>query len=406
MPAFYYQAYTSKGRFETGAIEAPSRSEAVDQLRRRGILPVRVEAAGNPRSLFGRLSTLREGRLSLADHARVSREISTLINAGLPIDEALKVMLHHQPTWRLRAFTQRLLESVSSGTSLSGAFEQNARGAPSYITSLIEAGEARGSLGPALADLANMLAKRADIEARVKSALTYPSLLAATAFIAIFLIVGTLVPAVLPLFEDTGAEPPATLIWSQYVVTALETSWPFSLSVIAVLLLLLPRLLRSEQTKRMLERWALRLPLVGGILINTNVAIVARTLATLLRNGVMVVPALAITAKAVPLRQLSNALNYAADRVREGRRLGDIVTGAEGFPILLARFIAIGEEASKLDEMLLHLAEISDRNAERDTDKLLTLLPPILMVVIGLIVGALILSVMQAIFSVNNLAFQ
>lgn len=406
MARFRYQAYTSAGEIETGAIDAASASDAAKLLSDRGLLPFETEPAfgDTPDTLWiGRRSARR---LSLSELAHFARELSVLLGAGLPLDQALRVMVEQASHPHLRGLLRGLFDGVTAGMSLSTAFEQHAGSAPAYVANLMRAGEARGNLAVTLADLASFMRKRADIEARVRSAFTYPLILAATAFAVVLVIVLLLIPALLPLFAETGAEPPLTLVMAQNLQVFISTSWPALLIALFLAGLLLRSLLRREAVRVVLDRFILRLPLIGRVTAKTNVALLARTLGTLVRNGVGLVPALTMTAAAVPSRSFAAALRTASDGVREGRRLAAILDATPPIPKLMVRFVAIGEEASKLDEMLLHLADMTDGDAQTEIDKLMTLLTPALTIAIGVAIGGVMMSVMHAILSVNQLALQ
>lgn len=404
MPAFHYQAYTTAGQTVAGTVEAPSEPEAIQILNARGLLPFKTEIERKSRTPNrGGLRKLLTKRMQLADYARVARELSVLLNSGIPLDHALRLLVDQAASSQLSDFANGLLESVTAGASLSEAIAQKASDAPAYITSLIRAGETRGNLGPALTDLADFLYKRAENRARIQSALTYPLVLSVTALGAVTLIIAFLVPAIMPLFEDSGVEPPRALLLALHIGEYASERW-LTLAIATLLTVVaFTRLMRRERIQLAVDRMILRLPITGAMVSKANTALLAKTLGTLLRNGVALVPALRLTASVVPNRPFSMALVSAAERVREGHRLAAAVSHSPDLPQLLSRFIAIGEEASKLDEMMLHLADISQNDAERHFNRFMTLLPPLLTIVIGVLVGALILSVMQAILSVNQL---
>ena len=405
MPTFHYQAYTAEGELVSGAIEAASQSDATRALNDQGLLPFKTDQVDPGRGVLRALLEALSSRLSLDDYAEVTRQLSVLLIAGLPLDQALRVMTDQAGSRsQTGTLVRLLLESVTAGVALSDAIEQHASGAPNYLANLIRAGEARGSLGPTLAEVANFLQKRADIRARIRSGLTYPLVLVGTALAAGALIITVLVPAILPLFSNTGMQPPVALIIADRVGGVLSTWWPAIVVFMALVTPLSLPLFRRERTRHAIDRLSLYLPFVGVVVRLTNVGLLARTLGTLLRNGVALVPALTITASVVQCRPFAIALKNAADGVREGRRLSGIISEAPDMPMLLVRFITIGEEASKLDEMLLHLADISDVDSQRQVDKLMAVIPSLVTIVIGVMVGGLIVSVMQAILSVNQLA--
>jgi general secretion pathway protein F len=406
MARFRYQAYTSAGEIEAGAIDAPSASDAARLLVDRGLLPFQTEPAFSDAPRASWIGQRFGRRISLAELAHFARELSVLLGAGLPLDQALRVMVEQASLPHLSRLLRDVLDGVTAGLSLSTAFEQHVGSAPAYVANLVRAGEARGNLAVTLADLASFMKKRADVEARVRSAFTYPLILAATAFAVVLVIVLFLIPALLPLFAETGAEPPLTLVLAQNLQAFISTFWPVLMVGLVLVGLLLRNLLRREAVRVVLDRFILRLPLIGRVTAKTNVALLARTLGTLVRNGVGLVPALTMTAAAVPSRSFAAALRTAADGVREGRRLAATLDATPPIPKLMVRFVALGEEASKLDDMLLHLADMTDGDAQTEIDKLMTLLTPALTIAIGVAIGSVMMSVMHAILSVNQLALQ
>jgi general secretion pathway protein F len=239
---------------------------------------------------------------------------------------------------------------------------------------------------------------------RIRSALTYPLILAVTACAVVAVIVLYLIPALLPLFAEAGTDPPAALALAERVQLLLAAHWPVFLGSVAVAGVLLRNLLRRERMRVLFDQAILRVPLIGEIVAQSNVGLLARTLGSLLRNGVPVVSALTMTAAALPNRAFAAAIRAAAEGVREGRRLATMIDAAPCMPKLLVRFVAIGEEASKLDDMLLHLAEMMEEDAQRHIDRFMTLLTPVLTIAIGVAIGGVMVSVMQAILSVNRLA--
>ena len=406
MPLYRYQAYAATGSLETGTLEAASARDAARALAERGLLPFETVLVDRPPSRRTRLASLQLGLPTLGDYADIMRELGVLVQAGLPLDHALSVVTDQASRPSVQKLIQELHRTVTGGALLSAALEEHAITAPAYVAPLVRAGEARGSLGPTLAELARFLRARVEVDARVRSALTYPLVLAATAVAAVLVIMMFLVPALLPLFTESGIEPPFTLYALHAASLFVASAWPALLAMVLGVGFGVRSLLRHPEAGRALSALVLRLPVVGSISRATNVAILGRTLGTLLRHGVALVPALTMTAAALPNRLFAAALYRAAEGVREGRRLGPLLNEALVVPRIAVRFITIGEEASKLDDMLLHLGDVAETDAQRAVERAMTLLTPALTITIGLFVGGLILSVMNAILSVNQLALR
>ena len=245
-----------------------------------------------------------------------------------------------------------------------------------------------------------------EVQGKIRSALVYPAVLCVTALGAIAIIITVLVPALMPLFADSGAIPPLLLRLGHNVGQGLGAyGYLFGILLIAATLAL-RFFLRRPAVRRSAEQVALSLPGIGPLMIRTSTALFARTLGTLLGNGVSLLPALSIAASVVPSQTLAAAIMRAAERVQEGSRLADALAETGRFSDFALRFVAIGEEASRLDRMLLHLAELSDKEAQRSIDRAMMLMSPLLTITIGGLIGSLFVSVVQALLSVNQLALQ
>jgi general secretion pathway protein F len=407
MPNFAYAAYTPAGEHVEGVVEADTAARAADLLHQRGILAYRTvevsaQAGRTARSFHKRKPSV----LSLQDFADFSRQLSTLLGAELPLDQCLKLVSSQAGRTRVGAFADRLATSVISGKSLSATIETEAPEAPSFMAPLIRAGEARGTLTPCLVDLARILERRVEIRSRLRSALVYPAILMVVALLTVVLVVSVLVPTLMPLFRDTGATPPLALELADGVSRFLTEQWHIALTGAAAFAGLAMWTWRRPAVRTLIDRGLARLPGLGVLLARSNVAMIARTLGTLLRNGVPLVSALALTTSVATNQRFGRALAATTEAVRGGSRLAAALEGTGVFPELAIRFVTIGEEASRLDDLLLHLADVADQENHRQIEAMLTLLTPLITLVVGVMIGGLILSVMQAVLSVNEVALQ
>jgi general secretion pathway protein F len=407
MPTFSYAAYTLDGRHVDGRIEAASAAIAAELLHKRGLLSYRtteVSGAASGLAIPGRLA--RPLKFSERDYASFTRQLATLLQADLPLDQCLRLVAGQSAGTRVGAMAERLQARVVAGQSLSHAIDTELPNAPVFVAPLVRAGEARGTLTPCLMDLARILERRLAVQQRFRSALVYPAVLLFVALLTVALVMGVLVPTLLPLFTDTGVEPPWVLRNADLLAKFLTQQWPLVLALAAAAVWALRIVWRQPSVRGIVGGAFLRLPVVGALMAKVNVAAMARSLGTLLRNGVPLIGALSLTASVVPTLKFRQALEDATQAVKEGSRLAAAMQRTEAYPELALRFVGIGEEASKLDDMLMHLAEITDGEIERQVETLLTLLTPTITLVLGGMVGGLILSVMQAILSVNAIALQ
>jgi general secretion pathway protein F len=408
MPRFSYTAYDDRGVRAAGVIEAETRDAAVEALFRQGRYPLDLVEGGRiptPR-WWEREILLSSGSLGRG-MALLTRELATLVKADLPVDEALRIA-HVQPLMpaRVRQTIARVLGRVLEGASLSEAFQAEGRAFPAYYVHVVRAGEAAGTLGPTLDELAGFLERSAEFRARVGLALLYPAMLVVAAAAAVAVIMTVLIPTIAPLFTDAGVEPPLIIGFLLGLQGALASHWLLALSAMTATALGLLVVSRSAGWRLWRDRQLLRLPLVAGLVENGQTAIMTRTLATLLRNGVPMLQALQIAGDVLSNRAMAAALRECAGEVKEGATLSGAMGRAGLFPELALRLAAVGEQTGQLDAMLDRVGGIYELALQRQLGRLTNLLTPVLTLAMGVLVGGLLLSVMGAIASVNELALR
>lgn len=408
MPKFRYRAYDERGSLIEDDIETGTREAAVEALHRRGLFTLDI-AESQP------VSTLRwwerevfgGGSLPVKGLAIFTRELATLIRADIPLDECLRIVaLQPLMPSRVRNCTHALLESVRQGSSLSSAMAKRGAEFPEYCWRLVEAAEASGSLADVFEDLAAFLERSDEVRKQVGSALLYPAILMFAAAIAIGVILTVLLPTVLPLFADAGAKPPQFLQFLVDMQMFVSANWLLTLILCVLLAVAATVALRNASLRLWLDRMVLRVPLLGRLITNSETARFSRTLATMIRNGVPILDGLRISGAVLKNRSFSQAVNQATIAVKEGGMLSQPLERVGLFPELALRLTAVGEQTGQLDPMLMRVAVIYEATTQREISRLMTLLTPALTLIIGGIVGGLILSVMSAILSVNDLALQ
>jgi general secretion pathway protein F len=405
MPKFRYSAFTPAGHIERGEIDCSTRAEVLSILSARGLVPFESAQSGRRPAAAQGVSRFRRrrGPLPLQVYADLTRELSVLLAADIPLDASLRLLARQTANRRLGALAARLLAAVTAGQSLSAAVSSIDPEAPAVLASLLRAGEARGGLASALVDLAAFFESRIEMQGKIRSALTYPAVLCITALGAIAIIIGVLVPAVMPIFTDSGAPPPLVLSLAYQLGEIVTQQGHLIAGGMMIVVLSVGVLMRRPAVRTALDRLALALPGISALIRQGSTALFARTLGTLLRNGVSLLPALEIAASVVPSPSVRAAVTEAAERVKEGRRLADALARTGRFSEFALRFVAVGEEASKLDTMLLHLADLSAKETQRSIDRAMTLVSPVLTIGIGALIGGLFVSIVRALLSVNDL---
>jgi general secretion pathway protein F len=407
MPRYRYRAYDGAGALKSGEIEGVSDTGVLDQLRAAGLFPVEAVAAREDardqrwweRDLFaGR--TLPPTSLAL-----FTRELATLVEAGIPLDEALRIVMLHRMATRMRKVVEETLTHVLEGASLSEAMGRQGRFGDFYC-SMVRAGEAGGNLSEVLRQLASFLERSVETRARIHSALVYPSVLVLMAIGALVLIATVLLPTMVPIFRDAGAEPPYLIQRLLDLQSVIARYWIVLCIILAAAVAGLVAVAQNPQARVAGHRLLLRMPVIGNIITLAETAKLARTLASLLGSGVPMLSALRIVENIAGNAVFTAALAEAAEEVKEGRMLSQAMHVSGVFPSLMLRLIAVGEETGRLEPMLHHVEKIFETQVQRRLEQLLTLLTPALTVFMGLIVGGLIMSVMGAILSINELALK
>jgi general secretion pathway protein F len=408
MPRFSYTACDEKGGRAAGVIDADTRADAVEALFRQGRFPLElVEGGGLPATRWWERQLFVARGLSGRGLALLTRELATLIKAELPVDEALRIA-HVQPLMpaRVRSTIAGVLARVLDGASLSEALGAEGGAFPAYYVHIVRAGEAAGTLGQTLDELAGFLERAAEFRARIGSALVYPALLLIAAAIAVAVILTVLIPAIAPLFRDAGVAPPFIVGFLLDVEGAVAAHWLLALIAVAALTAALLALTRNERWRAWRDRQLLRLPIVSGLIRNGETAVMARTLGTLIHNGVPMLQALQITGDALSNRAMAAAVRDCAVEVKEGATLTGAFSRSGVLPELALRLTGVGEQTGQLDVMLERTGNIYEQALQQQLGRLSTLITPLLTIAIGALVGGLLLSVMGAIVGINELALR
>lgn len=407
MPRYRYSAYDAAGRLQRGEAEATSLPAFLTGLHGQGLYPFETgEVAGAARLPWWQRDLTGPRGLSQSSLRLLTRELATLIGAEIPLDEALRLVLLQAPAGKTRHAVEAVLARVLDGDSLSKAMQGEPGMFPDHYLSMLAAGEASGSLGAVLEDLAQYLDRTGELKARITSALIYPAVLMVMAIVAVTLILLALVPALEPVFADAGTPPPVAFQVFAGLSWLMAAYWPHLALGAAAAAVLLWALLHNPAVAAGLDRLVLRLPIAGTLVTGLEVGRFARSLATLIRSGVPMLSALHICRGLARNRAFADAIGQALEHVKEGSALARPLEESGRVPALALRLVSAGEETGQLERMLSHVAQIYEIDTGRRIDRLMSLLTPALTLAIGLIVGGLILSVMNAVLSVNEVAFQ
>ncbi|MGF1631828.1 MAG: type II secretion system F family protein [Kiloniellaceae bacterium] len=406
MANFRYKSVTGEGEVVQGRLEASDQDGAVARLHQMGHLPVRVEATagGHLLDLLQR-EVLPARPAQGAELATLTRKLATLLKAELPLDRALELLSELTERKASRAMVERLLAALRSGSSLADALDKEAKTFPSYYRAMVRAGEIGGSLDSVLVRLADFLERAQETRGKLRSALIYPLFLLVTAGVSLAILLTFVIPAFQPMFEDAGTELPlVTQIVVGFGAFVREAWWILLLALLAIVVGLQAHL-GTPVGRLWWHRQVLRLPVAGELWAKGDVARFARTLGTLLGNGVPLLQALELVREVMSNAALSAGVTAVQPDVKAGRGLAAPLAENPLFPRLLVQLLRVGEESGRLEDMLLKLADIYDHESEETMRRLLALLVPVLTLGLGALIAFIVSSILFALFSVNELVF-
>jgi general secretion pathway protein F len=407
MPIYRYKAVNNAGDVAAGELDAANESEIVERLRDQGLMPMQVIAAadraggapagGRRKSLFAPRRVTRNHLLS------ITRELATLLRAGLPLDRALEILIGLATAEPVSNLLQQIRDSVRGGKSLSQALDMHRDVFSRFYVNIVRAGEAGGALGVVLGRLADTMERNKELRESVVSALIYPTILI---FVAVASIMVLLV-FVVPTFQQTFAQAGKALPLPTQIVITMGTGlrkywWALLLAVVTIVWLFRRRLRRPDVRFRWDGR-LLRAPLLGDLLAKVEVARFARTLATLLGNGVTLLSGLSIVKETMTNSVLANALDGVVTRLREGKGFGRPLIETGIYPRLATQMILVGEESGRLEEMLVRVADVFDKEVATSVKRFLAVLEPALILTLAVMVLGIVLSILMGIVGMSEL---
>jgi general secretion pathway protein F len=402
MPLYRYKAINARGETLQGQMEAASETEVAARLQEQGHLPVEARLASEVGGEPAWRTLLRPKPFSGQRLVQFTQQLATLLGAGQPLDRALTILLELPEEDAARRTIAEIRDAVRSGIPLSTALDRQHGTFPPLYVNMVRAGEAGGSLEETLQRLADYLERSWQLRGRVINALVYPVIVLVVVCGALMFLLGYVVPQFAAMFESLDVE----LSWfTRLVLVAglLVRDWWFVL-LAAVLLALwwLDRRLRDPAFRERFDAWILQRRLAGQLVAKLETARLARTLGTLLRNGVPLITALGISRAVLGNRVLAADIESASDAVRNGVGLAAALAKGRHFPRLALQMVQVGEESGELDAMLLRAADTFDQETAHALDRMMAALVPVVTIVLSVIVGAVILAVLIPVYGLTN----
>jgi len=411
MAQFSYRATTAEGQIIEGVIEADAETSVVNSLRGQGYIPIHINrgAVVGGRGVSAWPAQLREALAGW--HARVgshdlmlfTRELATLLKAGLPLDRCLQSLATLAEIDALKTIVRRVLLDVQEGKSLSDALAGHPRAFPPLYVNMVKAGEAGGVLEMILERLADYLEQSQAVRDEVRSAMVYPLFLVGVGGLMVVVMLTYVLPKFAVLFNDLGGQLPTSTQLVMSMSAALRAYWWGMALAVLVLFVAFRRWAATVGGRMTVDRFKLRMPVLGDLLTKIQVARFARTLGTMLKSGVPLIRSLEIVKAVVGNVVIGRALTSVQHDVSEGKGLAAPLERTGVFPSMALQMVGVGEETGRLDEMLLVVSDHYDRDVTNSIRSLMSLVGPVVLITIAAVVGFIIMAVMSAIFSVNEL---
>jgi general secretion pathway protein F len=396
---YEYSALDAQGKKQRGVVEALSQKAASRKLRGQGLFPTKLATAHDaamvsPRTLFRRVSTAQLGVST--------RQLATMLTAGMPLDEALGMVAEQQTQGALASVLTRVRDDVLQGSAFHSALQVHPNIFPPIYTNMVRVGEESGTLDRVLLQLAEFTDEQARFNAQLKAALTYPILMFFVGSGVLLFLMTFVVPKITRMLEDLEQALPLPTLLLITFSKFLATYWWLLLLIAVIFILLVKRFSLTVKGRFWFDRIKFRLPLLGPLALRTATARFSRTTATLLHSGVPLLTALEIVQNLLGNNYLQRALEVVREKVTEGAGLSEPLYEAEVFPAMLPQMAAVGERSGELEGMLFKVAEIYEHQVQTRLNGLMALLEPLMILLMGTVVGFIVLAILLPIFQASQ----
>lgn len=409
MPSFEYWVKDKMGKDLKGAQEAQDAQDLVRQLKAQGYLIVRVEQAQKKSSILsiqkGGVSRNRRGKsgsIKLDDLVVFSRQMATLVAAGIPLVQSLDILGSQMDKEKFRLVIRRMHSDVQSGKSFSEAMQAHPKAFSALFIHMVRAGESSGRLQEILDRVAHYFEKSSALQKKVKAAVMYPTAVSIMAFAITFFMLSFVIPKFATIFEGLGAKLPAPTQILINVSNYLAVNWWWILAFIGAGVFVFLQFIRSSLGRFAWDSFALRMPIFGPIILKVAISKFSRTLSTLVRSGVAILPALEIVSKTSGNARIEKVILDLMGSVKRGESIASPLEKSEIFPSMVIRMIAIGEETGELEEMLTKIADFYDTQVDTAVSGLTSLIEPLIIAFLGIVIGGIVVALFLPILTLTQ----
>lgn len=407
MGQFSYSARDKSGAISKGNLFAADRPAATAALAEKGLTPILVKEIDSKKGGFDLKALFSGGlqlsnKVSLQDKVIFSRQFATMINAGVPIVQSLNILREQSESKKLKSVVADVSKQVEGGATLASALATHPEVFNAIYVNMVKAGETGGILDEVLDRLATQQEKDAEVVSKVRSAMIYPAVITTATVGAFIFLMTVIVPKLSSIFEDAGAQLPIYTKIMLAISGFLVHDWYFVLGGTVAAVIAFIRWHKTKQGKRTIDKWMLKAPIFGPILVKVNIARFSRTFGSLMASGISVLDAINATKTALGNTVYQDELAEVAQRVKNGRPMSEYIRQSKHFPAIVGQMLSVGEETGQMDTILLKLAEFYEKEVDTVVSGITSIIEPILIIVLGGMVGFIVISVFGPISSIGN----
>lgn len=399
--SYKYKAVDATGKMIEAEFIANTKEEVIAMIRGKGQSPVKVEIVEQKSTDVGELSLFQK-KVKIKDISIFCKQLYTMLNAGMPLSNALDVLGDQTENKILRVTTKEVYSDVQTGLILSQAMKKHKKVFPNLLLTMIEAGEMTGNLDNVLSKMSEHYEKENKINSKIKGAMVYPAILSIAAVSIVIFLLTFIMPTFTEMFTSSGVELPGPTRLLMSISDAIKNYWYIFIIAVGGFVLLSRRYIKSTTGKRQYDNLKLRIPVIGTSVTKIATSRFTRTLSTLMGSGIPIVPAMEASAKVTNNQILIDGMDKVIEDVKKGLSISFLLKSINFFPPMVISMVGIGEEAGSLEDMLSKTADYYDEELDASIQKMLALLEPMLILVMGVIVGFIVISMMLPIFDMSK----
>ncbi|MGB2630228.1 MAG: type II secretion system F family protein [Candidatus Omnitrophota bacterium] len=401
MGKYTYVAKDKEGRTVKGALEAPEKKQALDLLRGRGLLILKLEEAKAGINIV--LSFKFKKKVKLDELVILSRQLATMIDSGIPVVSALDILAEQSDNETLKKTLAEIRDSVNTGSSLSEAMVKHASVFSTFFVSMVKAGESSGTLDDILDRVASYLEKTNSLQKKIKSALIYPAVVTFMAVAITLVMILKVIPVFKDIFAGFGAKLPAPTQFLINLSDFMTNYFLLFMGIVTGVFLVTKWYISTEKGQYMMDAIKLKLPVFGDLFKKVAISKFSRTLSTLIQSGVPILAALEIVAKTSGNLVVEKSVNNVKDNVRDGENIASPLARSGIFPTMVTRMVSVGEKSGELEKMLIKIADFFDEQVDASVEGLTSLIEPLIIAFLGIIIGGIVLCMFLPIFKISSI---